>query len=566
MSMQSDSRTLGAGATLESLKKEAKRWLKALREGDAAARERLQRVVPNAAADIGLREVQHALAVEHGVSGWAALKEALADNALAKRSAGERADDFLRQAIDRAGGPLAAHILRKHPDVARFSLHTAVVAGDLAEVERRLVHERAAAAAPGGPKNWQPLQYLCFARLPLAESSEHAVPIARALLDAGADPRAAWNDGWENPFTLLTGLIGDGEQRNAPHPCAVELAELLIERGANPYDTQSLYNTSLSADDTFWLDFLYARSEAAGNAERWRSKQAWPANGMLDYLLGNAVSRNHLKRARWLLERGAHATAPHFYSKRNLHTEAMLGGFTELAQLLVDFGAQPERLDGVHAFQAACMSGDRDTAHRLLEAHPEYRRFPGPLYQAADRDRVDVAQMLLELGVSPDVEHGGWTALHSTAHNNAVRVAKLLVECGATIDIRDHKYHSTPLGHAVWAGNHHMVELLSGVSRDVIALVRAGKLERLRTLLGEDPSLTQATRDGRTALFFLSAPEERAVEIAELLLARGVDPKFNDADGLTAADAAAKSGLEDLADLLREAQSKHDTRYPRRQP
>ena len=35
MSRQSSGRTLGAGATLESLKKEAKRWLKALREHDA---------------------------------------------------------------------------------------------------------------------------------------------------------------------------------------------------------------------------------------------------------------------------------------------------------------------------------------------------------------------------------------------------------------------------------------------------------------------------------------------------------------------------------------------------
>jgi ankyrin repeat protein len=175
------------------------------------------------------------------------------------------------------------------------------------------------------------------------------------------------------------------------------------------------------------------------------------------------------------------------------------------------------------------------------------------MYQAADRDRVDVAELLLELGVSPDVEHGRWTALHSTAHNNAVRVAKLLIEHGATIDIREQKYHSTPLGHAVWAGNRDMVDLLSGVSRDVIALVRAGKLERLRKVLDEDPSLAQATRDGRTALYFLSPPEDRAVEIAELLLGRGVDVKFRDADGLTAADAAAKSGFEDLAELLRGA-------------
>ena len=277
---------------------------------------------------------------------------------------------------------------------------------------------------------------------------------------------------------------------------------------------------------------------------------------MLDYLIGNAVSRNHLKRTRWLLERGAHATAPHFYSKRSLHTEALLGGFTELARLLVDFGAQPEPLDDVQSFQVACMSGDRETARRVLAAHPEYLRFPGPMYQAADRDRVDVAELLFELGVSPDVEHGGWTALHSTAHNNAVRVAKLLIERGATIDIRDKKHHSTPLGHAVWAGNHDMVALLSGVSRDVIALARAGKLERLRAVLDAEPPLVQATRDGRTSLYFLSPPEERAMEIAELLIARGADPKFVDADGLTAADAAAKSGLEDLADLLRDSQSK----------
>ena len=553
MSTESATRTLGAAASIESLKKEAKRWLKALRDGDAAARERLRRVLPNAGAEIALREVQHALALEHGLTGWAALKEALADRALAKRSAGERAEDFLRNAVDRHGGELAAHILRKHPDVARFSVHTAVVAGDLAEVERRLAADAAAASAAGGPKGWQPLQYLCYARLPVAEATEHAVAIARSLLDAGADPKATWKDDWNNPFTLITGVIGEGEGREPRHPHAAELAKLLIERGADPFDTQSMYNTSLHHDDTFWLDFLYSRSEAAGDAERWLGKAAWPANGMLDYLIGNAVSRNHVKRTRWLLEHGAHATATHTYSKRNLHTEALLGGCTELARVLVEFGAQPEPLDDMHAFQAACMSGDRETARRLVTAHPEYLRHPGPMYQAADRDRVDIAEWLLELGVSPDVAHSGWTALHSAAHNNTVRVAKLLIERGATIDIREQKYHSTPLGHAVWAGNQDMIDLLGGVSRDVIALARAGKLERLRVVLDEDPSLAQATRDGRTALFFLSAPEERAVEIAELLLARGVDPQFQDADGLTAADAATKSGLEELADLLRDA-------------
>jgi ankyrin repeat protein len=551
MSTGSRTRALGAAATLESLKKEAKRWLKALRDGDASARERLSRATPHASAAPTLREVQHALALEHGVPGWTALKERLADRQLAKRSAGERAGDFLRHAVDRQGGALAAHILDRHPDVARFNLHTAVVAGDLGEVERQLAAGASTTSSAGVPRTWQPLQYLCYARLPVAAAGDNAVAIARALLDAGADPKATWKDDWGNPFTLLTGVIGEGEGREPRHPRAVELAELLIARGADPYDTQSLYNTSLHADDPFWLELLYARCEAAGGVERWRSREAWPASGMLDYLLGNAVSRNHIRRSRWLLEHGARATAPHAYSKRNLHTEAVLGGFTELAELLRAFGAQPEALDDLHAFHAACLSCDRETARRLAAAHPEYLRYPGAMYKAADVDRADVVELLLELGVSPDVAHGGWTGLHGAAHNGSVRVAQLLLERGATVDIRDQKYHSTPLGHAVWAHQAAMVDLLSAVSRDVIALVRVGKLERLRAVLGAEPQLVGATRDGRTALFFLSAPEERAIDIAELLIECGADPGFTDADGLTAADVAAKSGLEDVADRLR---------------
>jgi Leucine-rich repeat (LRR) protein len=64
--------------TLESLKKEAKRWLDTLRSGDARARARLRQAYPDAPADPGLRDVQHALAREHGFSGWSALKDAVA--------------------------------------------------------------------------------------------------------------------------------------------------------------------------------------------------------------------------------------------------------------------------------------------------------------------------------------------------------------------------------------------------------------------------------------------------------------------------------------------------------
>src|SRR5689334_9933237 len=63
---------------LGSLRKEAKRWLAALRAHDPDARARLDRAVPNAPAAPALRDVQLALAREHGFTGWAALKEAIA--------------------------------------------------------------------------------------------------------------------------------------------------------------------------------------------------------------------------------------------------------------------------------------------------------------------------------------------------------------------------------------------------------------------------------------------------------------------------------------------------------
>jgi hypothetical protein len=63
--------------TLDNLKKEAKRWLRELRANDAEARARFERAYANAPAHPGLREVQHALALEHDLPGWTALRKAV---------------------------------------------------------------------------------------------------------------------------------------------------------------------------------------------------------------------------------------------------------------------------------------------------------------------------------------------------------------------------------------------------------------------------------------------------------------------------------------------------------
>jgi hypothetical protein len=67
------------GRSLESLRKEAKRWLKAIHNNDAGARARLDRALGRASPEPVLRDVQHALALEMGFVGWDALKNSAAD-------------------------------------------------------------------------------------------------------------------------------------------------------------------------------------------------------------------------------------------------------------------------------------------------------------------------------------------------------------------------------------------------------------------------------------------------------------------------------------------------------
>ncbi|MEP6732215.1 MAG: hypothetical protein ABJE10_16335 [bacterium] len=65
--------------SLDSLKKEAKRWLDELRNNVDDARARFQRALPDAPATPTLRDVQHALAREQGFHGWTELKNRVAE-------------------------------------------------------------------------------------------------------------------------------------------------------------------------------------------------------------------------------------------------------------------------------------------------------------------------------------------------------------------------------------------------------------------------------------------------------------------------------------------------------
>jgi hypothetical protein len=564
-------RQLTARSSLETLRKEAKRWLKALRAQDPKAHERLRRSHPGAALEPGLRDVQVALAREYGAQSWMALKAAFAEANINGSTHEKLLSEFLEHARLRYGvrpgsgkwnesyyddpsrWNYAARILQRHPQLGRGNIHAAVVSGDLAEVERILKARPAAASERATLDAQLPLEYLCYGRLPIAATSQNAVAIAAALLAAGASCQHPLPDDEDAHFQPLTGAIGAGEAGQPPHPQAEALATLLIERGADPHDAQTLYNTSLGDDDPFWLDFLHAHSAQRGEADKWtQAAPRWPKIPIVDFLLIMAVHRNHLRRAQWALAHGANPRCRHpYYATRNLHTDAIVNGFTSVADLLLQFGGVADTLDGPEAFQAACVRLDRDTAAKLALAHPEYLADPRPLLLAASRDLREVALLLLDLGTSADVAiPSNFRPLHAAASHDSVEVGALLIERGAAIDPIESRFEAAPLGWAIHGKQRRMMDLLGRVSRNVRALCRMGNAARLRELFAEDPQLAQ-TSDGSASPFFsLPDDEDRAFEIAALLLANGADPRVVSEDGTTAAERAQQQGLDAVADLL----------------
>jgi ankyrin repeat protein len=561
---------------LESLRKEAKRWLKALRTGDPQAVERLARIYPGRGAPV-LRTVQHALALEYGFPNWAGLKRELEERALAARSHAERVTLFLEKSANRYGvapgsahwntaerdnparGEFAARLLARHPEIARDSIHAAVAAHDVEAVREFLAKDPSLAKNGGGPDGWTPLLRLAYARLPLEALKENGVAIATALLDHGADPNAVWSA--HNEFTVLTGVIGGGEGGQSAHPQAEELVRLLIARGAEPFDRQALYNTSLDTNSTLWLELLWSESDKRGEASKWRTvASGFYEASMVDYLIGNAASR-HPNRVRWLLEHGANANAHNAYSKAPVIKHALLAGNQEIVDLLVKHGAQRPVLSDEEKFLSAAMQGDAETLRRLADKYPGYRRSAHAMFAAIGQRRTDIAEILLDLGTSPNVaDEQGFSALHYTTHSGAAGIASLLIARGATVDAVERRYNSTPLGHANYQGRPEMVAVIAPFSRDIRGLCFAGAVDRLAELLAEDRGLASAITRGEAPLFALPDNDERAVDVAELLLAHGADPLLKNSAGLTPAEVARKRGLDEAAATLSAAEPEFEGR------
>jgi ankyrin repeat protein len=279
-------------------------------------------------------------------------------------------------------------------------------------------------------------------------------------------------------------------------------------------------------------------------------------------LLRHAARTNQIRRATLLL---AHGANPRPASGGDLHELAMARGNVEVAELLERHGAVPGPADERRAFVLACHRRDGAAARALLDEHPRLLELAADLLidTAAARDLVELAELLLDLGVSPDAEkrEGGYRALHHAATMDAANVARLLLERGAEVDARDGIHRATPLAWAVRPQALAATEVLGSSSRDIFSVATAGLDSRLRELLRE-PALAHATLDaavglgvlsgqpGETALFTLPEDEHQALAVVDVLLSAGADPAKRNRDGVTAAEKARARGLHAVAELL----------------
>ena len=459
---------------LEQLKKQAKSLLHSAQAGDAGALTRFASLpalstTPAGTIDtreLALHDAQSVIAREHGFKSWNALREEVEARTLTRDAA---IDEFVRAASDGAAGR-ARRLLALHPGIATATLQAALVLGDAAAVEARLRERPELATAPGGPQQWEPLLYVCHTCLHRDEPQrmDGLLTIARRLIALGANPNAEYHWNWhpELPRTALWGaLITMGH---------VPLAEALLDAGANPTDGVTTHIAGGSGNIAalellrrFGVDLngirggvpplVYMMTFAENPAgPRWLIEHGADANlswGPDDEAPLHVAARRWDRAMVELLV--AHGADP---ARRRAdgytpHSLAELHGNRDIAAWLLAHGATNE-LSPLDRFIAAAAQADRDAADAMLRAHPNLKNELRleqhlMLHRPAESGNAAALETMLACGFDPSAkDKDGVTALHRAAMKGHPDAVKVLLAFGAPVDAMDGMFSAPPI---VWA-------------------------------------------------------------------------------------------------------------------
>jgi ankyrin repeat protein len=545
------SRELTPRSSIEGLRKEAKRWLRALRENDAEAIARLRRAHPNAPDTPGIRDVQHALAREHGLPGWSALRAELERRAAARPLPTERsaAIEALLAGAERGDAALVAALLDARPDIVneravleghtgrRTALHFAVNRDSTAVVA--LLLER------GADPN---IRDEGDNAMPLHFAAEHgAIDVVRLLVEHGADPIGSGDHheldviGWATVFARVP---------------SAELVEYLLAHGAR-HNISSAVATGV----TDAIREIAARAPA-------ELDRPMDATNHRRRPLHLAVVRGQASSLATLLELGANVELEDAAGLTPLD-QAALSGERAMAGVLIEHGARV-RLPAAVALERLA------DVERLLSEEPHSLRPGGRwdrlLIRAAEHGSAKVIHALIDRGASVharddhrtavDGTHG-YTALHAAAFNGNIEAVRALLARGANPADREDRYWGTPAGWANHAGHAEVRDVILEGAIDIFDAITFDRHDRIPDILTRDPLALErrfveyVNGDAKShpwidpawtpVAFALAHGKLRA---AHLLAERGADLTMRDSAGRTLAELAAAGGHPELADFL----------------
>ncbi len=358
----------------------------------------------------------------------------------------------------------ANEILTKIPDIASVNIYAACVLGKHNIIRKMLNQNPGLTNEKGGPRNWQPLMYLCFSRFLRFESqrTDDFVKAARLLIEQGADPNIFFMSGDEKE----TPIYGAAGVANNPG-----IMKVLLESGADANDPDAYYHVAeFDNFECFKLFFDYGVKEE-GRAT----------------MLTRKLDFDEIESVRYLLKLGCDPNEMGIWNKTALHQAIMRGRDIEFVDLLIEFGADVNAciVDGKSAFAlaaqlgrtdvmdvllkngakndlslndlfiAACARADEKEIHSLLNQHTNLvalltHEDKVTMIEAAKQGHAKAVAMMLDAGFPVGLkDSGGATALHWAAWYGFFETTKTLLRHKAPLDIEDPEHGKDPLGWAV---------------------------------------------------------------------------------------------------------------------